>query len=180
MAEHVHNGRFQMEIRDYNGMGRWSADAVLERYWDYSRKLGIPVPAGLAPVKFTEGDVTWIYPIMDVVVVGIELGDKACIEIGIEFIEEDQRFPFGRIFKSRTARALRRAQLSEEQMERLCKRIVYMLLVEWVPQEFRNYAKLLRRIGLGSWWPVIESQVSRENPYVMRHYRYLRNHCQRL
>ena len=114
---------------------------------------------------------------MEAVIGAIERGDKACIAIGIEFIEEDQHFPFGRILESNTARALRRAELSREQVERVRERVVRMLLAGSVPREFKEYSKLLRRIGWGSSWPTIEQQIDRENPYVMRYYNYLRKHC---
>ncbi len=168
-----------MEIRDYNGTGRWSADSVLERYRSYAQEIGTLLDKNLAPEKHTEGSVTWIYPIMDEVIAAIGRADKACIAIGIEFIEEDQHFPFGRILKSNTARALRRAELSPEQVERVRERVVRMLLAGSVPREFKEYSKLLRRIGLGSWWPAIEQQIDRENPYVMRYYNYLRKYCSR-
>ena len=166
-----------MEVRDYNGTGRWSADAVLERYRSYAQQIGTLLDKNLEPREHTEGNVKWIYPIMDAVIVAIEGGDDASIAIGIEFIEEDQHFPFGRILKSNTARALRRADLSQEQVERVRERVVRMLLAGSVPREFKEYSKLLRRIGLGSWWPTIEQQIDRENPYVMRYYNYLRKHC---
>src|SRR5438552_5273000 len=152
-----------MLIRDYNGTGWWSADSILERYRRYSQQLGTLLDENLAPRKRIEDGVTWIYPIMDEVIAGIERGDRACIAIGIEFVEEDQGFPFGRILKSNTARALRRAELSQEHVERLRKRVVGMLLVGSVPREFREYSKLLSRIGVGSWWPTIEQQIDREN-----------------
>ena len=52
-----------------------------------------------------------------------------------------------------------------------------MLLNQYVPHEFHEYAKLLRHIGLGSWWPIIERDINRNNPYVMRYYQYLRSHA---
>jgi hypothetical protein len=110
------------------------------------------------------------------VVVGIKKGDKACIELGVEFLEEDEHFPFGKILKSNTARELRRAELSPRQIARLRERIVKMLLNGNVPHEFQQYAKLLRRIGLGTLWPTIEKEIKRDNPYVMRYYEYLRLH----
>jgi hypothetical protein len=55
-----------------------------------------------------KGKERWIYPIMESVIVGIKNGDKACIELGVEFLDE-----------------------------------------------FQEYAKLLRCIGLGNWWPTI-------------------------
>ena len=48
---------------------------------------------------------------MDLVIVGIEAGDKACIALGVDFVEEDRLFPFGMVLKANTARALRRAEL---------------------------------------------------------------------
>jgi hypothetical protein len=168
-----------MEIRDYNGTGRWSADSVLERYRIYAEQIGTFLDKNLAPRKHTEGSVTWIYPIMDAVIAAIERGDKACIAIGIEFIEEDQHFPFGKSLKSNTARALRRAELSQEQVERVRERVVRMLLSGSVPREFKEYSKLLRRVSVGSWWSTIEQQIDRKNPYAMRYYNYLRKHCSR-
>ena len=167
-----------MRVHDYNGTARWSAKAVIERYRDYCRSLGIPVSADLVPQTSTEGDVTRIYPIMDEIIVGVERGDKACIAIALEFIEEeDHRFSFGRTLKSNAARALRRAELSKEQAERIRQRIVHMMLLGSVPREFREYAKLLRHVGVGSWWPVLEERIPRENPYVMRYYNYLCQYC---
>jgi hypothetical protein len=166
-----------MQIRDYNGTGRWSADSIIERYRSYAEQTGTLLDTNIAPREHTDGRVTWIYPIMDAVIVGIERGDKACIAIGIEFIEEDQHFPFGRTLKSNTARALRRAELSQEQVERVRERVVRMLLAGSVRREFKEYSKLLRRIGLGSWWSTIEQQIDREKPYVMRYYDYFRKYC---
>lgn len=51
-----------------------------------------------------------------------------------------------------------------------------MLLAGYVPYEFKEYAKLLRRVGIGSWWPIIEEHVKRDNRSVMRFYNYFRNH----
>lgn len=118
----------------------------------------------------------WVYPIMRKIIDGAERGDRACIAIAIEFIEEDQHFPFGRNLKSRSARALRRADLSGEQVERIRERIVKMLLAGMVPREFREYSKLLRRVGVGSWWPIVEQRIPRDNPYAMHYFKYLREH----
>jgi hypothetical protein len=103
----------------------------------------------------------------------IESGDKAAIEIGIEFIEEDDYFAFGRILKSNTARALRGAGLTEEQQDRIRERLVGMMLAGQVPHEWHEYKRLLRQVGLGPLWPVLEKGVDRENRYVMRYYEYL-------
>jgi len=161
-------------LHDYNGVQRWSIAAVQGRYVQYCRQFNVDEPDIPRPREHTEGKGHWIYPIMESVIAGVEKGDKACIELGVEFIEEEEHFVFGRILKSNTARALRRAQLSPMQTDRLRERIVKMLLSVDVPHEYQQYAKLLRLIGLGNWWPFIEHGVKRDNPYVMRYYEYLR------
>ena len=110
------------------------------------------------------------------VIKGIEKGDKACIEIGVEFIEEDECFTFGKTIKSNTARALRRATVNANQIVCIRKRVVHMLIAEHVPSEYREYSKLLRKIGIGDWWPFIEEHTNRNNPYVMRYFNYFQVH----
>jgi hypothetical protein len=117
---------------------------------------------------------------MDEVIAGVGHDDRACIAIALEFIEEEnQRFSFGRTLKSNVARALRRAHLSEGDVERIRKRTVHMLLAGSVPREFREYAKLLRHVGVGSWWPILDEKIPRENPYVMSYYDYLCQYCRK-
>ena len=111
------------------------------------------------------------------VIKGIEAGDRACIEIGVECIEENQWFMFGRIIKANTARALRRSTLTSPQKERLRQQIISMLIEEHIPGHYRDYAKLLRKIGLGDWWPTIEKRANRGNPYVARFYDYLEQYA---
>jgi hypothetical protein len=135
-----------MEVIDYNGEGPWSRHAILERYARYAKGLRIPLRA-LSPVEHTERGRHWVFPVIEKVIEGIEAGDPACIRIGIEFIEQDQRFVFGRILKSATARALRRTTLSESQRQRVRDRVFAMLRAGNVPHEFREYAKLVRHIG---------------------------------
>lgn len=110
---------------------------------------------------------------MDAVIAGIEAGDEACIRIGIEFIEESASFPFGRILKSNTARALRRANLSAEHKERIRARVVDMLISGYLPREFVQYAKLAKRIGLGDHAARLRRELDPANPWVVRYCRYL-------
>jgi hypothetical protein len=172
-----HIGDFSGPLRDYNGTGRWSVVSVQQRYLDYCRTFDVTAPELPCPKEQQEGDHHWIYPVMDSVIAGIRRGDKACVALGVEFIEEPEYFAFGRILKANTARALRGATLSSEQVVRLRARIVNMLLVGDVPHEYHEYSRLLRRIGLGEWWPTVEQQIARENRYVMRYYEYLRKNA---
>jgi hypothetical protein len=114
---------------------------------------------------------------MDRVIEGIESGDLACAEIGVEFIEEDASFAFGRILKSNTARALRRIPLTDELKDRIRRRVVAMLESSYLPREFRQYAKLARKIGLGEWMTEIKGRAPLEKPWVRRYYRYFEEHA---
>ena len=48
-----------------------------------------------------------------------------------------------------------------------------MLLAGNVPHEYKQYSKLLKRIGLGPFRDEIELGVDRANQFVMRYYDYL-------
>lgn len=162
----------RIEIINYNGEGDWSLSAILDRYARYCELLGVE-ELNLYPLEHVEGIRKWIYPVMDRVIKGIELGDAACKQIGIEFIEQDQGFTMGRRLKSNAARALRRADLNEEDKARIRKRVVQMLLDGNVPREYKEYAKLLKRIGLAEYREEIETRADPTNPYVMKYVRYL-------
>ena len=162
-----------MQIIDYNGSGRWTFEAILHRYAEYARGFHCEMPLDLTPEQHENGDKRWIYPVMNQVIRGIEAGDAACIQIGVEFIEEDAKFPFGKTLKANTARALRRAPLTPEQIARIGSRVISMLVAGDIPHEFREYAKLLRKVGTGEQWSAIHKRIERSNPFVMRFYNYL-------
>jgi len=162
-----------MNVTDYNGEGRWSRVEILARYGQYAAEAKI-IPLDLSPMEHEERGHRWVYPAMSKVIEGIEAGDRACIRIGIEFIEEDAKFTFGKILKSNTARALRRAVLSDSQKHRIRRRVFGLLRDGHVPHEFREYAKLVRRIGFdASEIP----EVDGSDPYVERFRRYFEMAC---
>lgn len=161
-----------MQIRDYNGKGDWTAAAVQARYAELAARHGVETPRRLAPTVYERGDVRWVYPIMDAIIEGILAGDPACAAIGVEFIEEDRKFPFGANLKARTARALRQTVLPDALSSRIRRRIVDMLIAGNTPREYREYAKLLRKTGFRELWPRLEAGVPRTNRHAMRYYRY--------
>jgi hypothetical protein len=163
-----------MTVINYNGSGMWSVDEVLRRYTIYARRYRIDAPRDLKPMVHSTSDKQWIYPVMDRVIEGIESGDLACAELGVEFIEEKASFAFGMILKSNTARALRRVALTDEQKERIRKRVTEMLEAGYLPREFRQYAKLARKIGLGEWLATIEGQAKLGDPWVQHYYTYFK------
>ncbi len=166
-----------MRVIDYNGSGRWSCTEVQQRYVRYAADLKVS-PRDLTALTHSDRTGTkWISPIMDKVIEGIESGDAACVALGIDFIEEDERFPFGRVLKSNTARALRRsarrAEFADEQAQRIRVRVFAMLRRGHVPREYREYAKLLRAVGFDRETLMsIDDDLDHANPYVMRFYRY--------
>jgi len=168
-----------MQVRDYNGEGRWSKGEIICRYLRYCRELNVLSPIDLSPVESIKDDVKWIYPVMDNVIAGIEQGDAACRRVGIEFIEEESKFTFGKILKSNTARALRRSQLTVEEQERIRRRLVPMLIAGNVQHEDKQYPKLLKKIGIGEYWNEIENRINRSNEYVMKYYDYFRKFADR-
>jgi hypothetical protein len=167
-----HIGNYAGVHVDYNGVGNWSAETIRERYERFAAALGTK-PSQLISRCHSESGRTWVYPLMEQIIILIDEGDKAAIEIGIEFIQEDDHFVFGRILKSNTARTLRRASLTTMQQARIRKRLVDMMVHGQVPHEWHEYKRLLRHIGVGSLWSVLASGVDRQNPYVMRYFNYL-------
>ena len=162
-----------MKVRDFNGSGNWSADAILKRYDEYSVAMGICDKLDLRPMKVQEGEKTWIYPVMSKVIPGIKKGDPACIRLGVEFLEEDKKFFWGANLKSQVARALKSQRIDEDLKERLRSRFTLMLIHGNVPREYRYYVRLLRMLGFESHWREIELGIDRKNKYVMRHFKYL-------
>jgi hypothetical protein len=165
-------GMRSMKVRDYNGTGKWASEAIVSRYLEHAAKAGVQEPIHLKPLELVRGNKRWIYPLMDQIITGIHTGDPACMVIGVEFLEEDHKFPFGANLKSRTARALRQTEVSPALAERLRRRIVSMLVEGNVPREYREYAKLLRKIGFDNWWPRLIEQVPKDNPHSMRYFNY--------
>lgn len=166
-----------MTTMDYNGTGFWSVEEVLNRYTAYVKKYKVATPRDLTPTTHTENNNHWTFPIMQRVIEGIEQGDLACAEIGIEFIEEDASFVFGQSLKSNTARALRRTALTDSQKERIRKRVVEMLRAGYLPREYRQYAKLARKIGLGREFIKLKDELQLNNPWVRRYYNYFEEYA---
>jgi hypothetical protein len=171
-----HIGSYSGRHVDYNGVGIWSIEGIRKRYQDHAKALGVH-SFQLIPRRHAKEERTWVYPLMEQIIERIEAGDGAAIEIGIEFIEENDFFVFGRVLKSNTARALRRTDLTERQRQRVRERLVGMMLAGKVLHEFREFKRLLRRLGPGSLWTVLDGGVDRDNKYVMRYYEYLNRYA---
>lgn len=163
-----------MPIRDYNGSDHWTVAAVQSRYLRHCAGLNVQPSRPLQPFVHRDGDTMWIYPIMDPVIEGIRAGDPACAILGVEFIEEDAKFPFGRSLKSRAAHALKAAELSDVLKDRIRHRVAQMLAAGNTPREFKDYARLLRKIGFDELWPRMAASPPLANKHAMRHFAYFR------
>ena len=72
-----------METIDYNGQEDWSSDAILQSYTLYCKQLQVDESIDLTPKTLVQGEKKWIWPVMEIVIVGIENGDVACKLIGL-------------------------------------------------------------------------------------------------
>jgi hypothetical protein len=61
----------------------------------------------------------------------------------------------------------------EEDKQRIRLRLVSMLLAGNVPHEYKEYAKLLKKLGLESYRENLEERINRSNQYVMKYFNYL-------
>lgn len=159
-----------IEVRDYNGEGRWSRDEIERRFRSYAKAFGTTVK-DINPRIYEEGSTTWIYPLIEDAIVGIKQGDRACIELGVELIEDSDSMPFGKILKSNTAKALRHSagHLSEDHRRRIRKRVADMLIELYMPREFVQYVKLARTVGFAEEIERVRSEADLTNRWV-RHY----------
>ena len=186
--------RSRRAAADADGIGKWSRAEIGRRYHAYCREFRCSprdIDFELAGPYY--GDRGWlnyyrdgplIMPVIRQVIEGIERNDPACIEIGVELIEEDARFAFGKLMKAYVANALRRAAacLSETQKRRIRERVVNLLVKGIVPHEMRQYARLVKRIGSGP-QAVFLAELHQHltaigpaaNPYALRFVRYLVN-----
>ncbi len=77
---------------------------------------------------------------------GVAVGDRACIELAIRFIELKYHGSYSGFIREKLARRLANAQLTGDQETRLHRHFEKLVLAQERTQEFRAYAKLWRRI----------------------------------
>jgi hypothetical protein len=146
---------------------QWTIAAVRERYRRYCRQLGTH-PRDLT-TRYPDPDPRWLNQTMRLIMDGIARHDPACVMVGIDLVEEDRSLPWGRLLKSDMARALRQhARLTEPDKARLRNRFTDMLLRGYLPREYKEYAKLFRKIGLDGHAQIIERQADQSNRFIRR------------
>jgi hypothetical protein len=153
-----------------DGVGRWSRDAIEQRYQKYCRVFRTRPRSLHVPYR---ANAEWVSPLMNVICEGIKAGDLACAEIGIEMIEEDGGFAFGSVMKSNIARALGQCRLTAAQKQRIGNRVVAMLRRGFLPHEFKNYAWLVRRLKIDIDREHLEQRIESRNPWVWWYFDYI-------
>ena len=157
-----------MEI-NYNHHGKWSVDAVKQRYANLRILLGGAEGFELEPRRYTnKGGITWIYNIMDAVVCGVRLGDKACVQLSIDYIDGNLMDSTTGYIRERMARALRRAQLTEHQKKQLATIFLKQLEQQSLRKEFKEYCRLFKTIGVEPYRARIEKCANSEKQYIQR------------
>ena len=157
-----------MEI-NYNHHGKWSVDAVKQRYANLRIVLGGAEGFELEPRIYTnKGGMTWVYNIMDAVVDGVRLGDHACVELAIDYIEDNLMDSTTGYIRERMARALRRAELTEHQKKQLATTFLKQLEQATLHKEFKKYCRLFKTIGVAPYRARIEKCARSEKQYIRR------------
>lgn len=157
-----------MEI-NYNPQGKWSVEAVKQRYSELRILLGGAGGFELNPRTYTnKGGFTWIYNIMDAVTDGVQLGDNACIQLSIDYIKDNVMGSTTGYIRERMARALRHVELSENQKKQLARVFLQQLEHQNLHKEFKEYSRLFKKIGVEQYRNEIEKYTSSKKQYIQR------------
>ncbi len=157
-----------MEI-NYNDQGKWSVEAVKQRYSDLRILLGGVEGFELNPRMYTnKSGFTWIYNVMNAVVDGVQLGDNACVQLSIDYIEDNIMCSTTGYIRERMARALRHVELKEHQKKQLAEVFLNQLEDQNLYKEFKEYSRLFKTIGIEPFRKEIEKYASSEKQYIQR------------
>ncbi|MBT2787351.1 MULTISPECIES: hypothetical protein [unclassified Halomonas] len=154
---------------NYNPTGKWSVEAVKERYSKLSLSLGSV--DGFEPFCKTYTNrrgFTWVYNIMDSVVDGVRLGDKACVQLAIDYIRDNEMYSKTGYIRARMARALKSADLSDSQKKELALIFLHQLETGVLYQEYREYCRLFRKIGVEPYRREIKRYGKARRQYIKR------------
>ncbi|WP_434339813.1 hypothetical protein [Motilimonas cestriensis] len=154
---------------NYNPDGKWSVESVQKRYRELSLVYGgvgdfFPEPK----VYINQRGAMWTYNIMKSVVDGVQLGDKACIQLSIEYIQDNLVASTTGYIRERMARALCTAELSNSQKKALVNVFLTMLENGNLQQQFREYIRLFKYIGIEPYLKDIERYRLSEKQYIRR------------
>ena len=155
---------------NYNHQDKWSIDNVKKRYTRLCQLVQCTERFELIPDTYTtpNGACTWIYNIMSSVVDGIQVGDKACIQLAIDYIEDNIMCSTTGYIRERMARSLRQVELTEYQKDSLAKTFLNQLDKQHLTKEFKEYIRLFKTIGIEPYVKDIEIFTQSNKEYIRR------------
>ena len=155
-------------IFSYNPAGKWSLESVQAEYRELARRFAVADGFELAPRTYSNSHGTWIDSIMESVADGVRLGDGPSVELAVRYIEDDTWDSRSGYIRERMARALRHVALSDAQQARLARNFVDRLYYRRVRQEFREYIRLFRVIGVAPYRQELERLLTAKEAYIRR------------
>jgi hypothetical protein len=154
---------------NYNHHEKWSVEAVKQRYSELRILLGGVEGFEPNPRQYTnKGGITWIYNIMDAIADGVQLGDNACIQLSIDYIQDNIMGSSTGYIRERIARALRHAELKEHQKKQLAEAFLHQLDHQNLHKEFKEYSRLFKTIGIEPYRKEIEKYSTSKKQYIQR------------
>jgi len=107
---------------DYLTAG-WTYDNVRQRYLDLAQRLRVPTPiqTDLAAIQALPStpERAKVKRLLWAISDGVMLGDKACIQIAVEFVAEPVYFYYSASIRSKMRTRLKQALLTAKQRQRL-------------------------------------------------------------
>jgi hypothetical protein len=154
---------------DYNSEGKWSLESVQEKYAELRTLLGGAEGFILEPRTYTNPKgAKWTYNVMDAVADGIQLEDNACIELAVEYINDNVMDSTTGYIRERIARSLRHASLTEGQKQRLAEAFLKQLEHQDLHKEFKEYIRLFKTIGIEPYRKEIEKHLNSKKEFIQR------------
>ena len=156
-------------IINYNPEGKWSTESVKKRYWEQSVSLGGVSGFEPTPKTYTNfNGCTWVYNVMESVIDGVQLGDFTCVQLCIDYINDDVKAPTTGYTKERMARALRHASLSDKQKKELSEIFIKQLESGKIYKEYREYIRLFKIIGVTPYKEKIQKCIKGQQEFIKR------------
>ena len=162
----TYGGRFCVSLDTYHGVPKgWAKAELIVAHRNLRGSFSLDGPDATEP-----GAPAWLPDRMNWlqyratlyrIVEGIRANDPACIELAVRYIELRYIGSYSGFIRARLARALKGAQLTTQQTERLNKLFVSIVQNRDYTEEFAEYVKLWRRIASPAAKQVLESLAAK-------------------
>lgn len=146
----THRGR-DIPLEVYHGVpAGWRADEIVAEHARLGGTFDLCGPEATEPgaPAWMPDRVAWLQyrETLRRVADGVGAGDRACIELAVRYIELRHIGSYSGYLRSRLARRLKRAPLTESQRSRLHRHFSDMVVAGERTYEFREYARLWQAI----------------------------------